>query len=124
MNRTNEHRSVLKSLLLKYCPSVYYRICNPGVFPRAEFDLKQINVENSQYEKHILTVNYYDKDKPDRINDIADSLIDEADKSILFTKNFYYQFYYGNDRQFITETDKTIQRIMLTFEVRIYKRSE
>ncbi len=124
VSRTNDHKAVFKNLLSKYHPSVFYMLCNSGIFPRIEFEFKQLNVENEPYKKFILTINCYDKNNGDVIDDIVDSIIDDIGEAEIYTDKFYYKFIYGNDRQPISENDKTISRIMLTFEVRIYKRSE
>ncbi len=46
------------------------------------------------------------------------------DGKILETDNFYYQFFYNQDRQPVPEQEKSLRHIMLTFETRIYTRSE
>lgn len=125
MSRFNGHKKVLLGLLTQYCPSVFYQLCPADAgFPRTEFELKQLNVENIPYEKYILTLNCYDKGQTETIDSFVDDLIEDADKLTLMTSGFYYRFYYQHDRQPIVEADKSLKRIMLTFEVRIYVRSE
>lgn len=124
MSKTNDHKTVFKKLLSEYCPSPYYIRCPPGIFPRTEYDFKQINVDNVPYEKYLLTINCYDKTNTEYIDECIDNFIDNIGKATYYTDNFYYQFYYCNDRQKIPEQDKTIYREMLTVEVRIYKRSD
>lgn len=125
MSRFNGHKKVLLGLLTQYCPSVFYQLCPADAgFPRTEFELKQLNVKNIPYEKYLLTLNCYDKGQTETIDSFVDDLIEDADKLTLMTSDFYYRFYYQHDRQPITETDKRLKRIMLTFEVRIYVRSE
>ena len=124
MSRFNEHKKVLLSLLSQHCPSVFYQVCPADAgFPRTEFELKQINVDGVPYEKYLLTLNCYDKNRSETMDAFLDSLIAELDKSIRYTTDFYYQIYYQNDRQSIPEADRSLRRIMLTFEVRIYLRS-
>ena len=43
---------------------------------------------------------------------------------ILETDGFYYQFFYNQDRQPVPEQEKSLRHIMLTFETRIYTRSD
>jgi len=125
VSRTNDRKKVFKELLAQYCPSCFFGACPPDAgFPRVEYDFKQLPVDNVPYEKIILTLNCYDKSQTETIDAFVDSLINGIDQSIFYTESVYYQFYYGKDRQPILETDKTIKRIMLTFEVRIYLRSE
>lgn len=125
MSRTNDHKKVFKNLLSQYCPSCFFGACPPDAgFPRVEYDFKQLAVDNVPYEKIILTLNCYDKNQTETIDAFVDNLINGIDLSIFYTESVYYQFYYGKDRQPVLEADKTIKRIMLTFEVRIYLRSE
>ena len=120
----NKHKRVINTLLSQYFPSVYYQLCPTGVFPRAEFELRQLNVENIPFEKYILTLNCFDKGQDENINDAIDSFLAAVDKSIRYTDEFYYQFFYQNDRQPVPDADKTIKRTMLAVEVRVYPRSE
>ncbi len=125
MSSFNDHKKVLLSLLSQYCPSVFYQLCPADAgFPRTEFELKQLNVEGVPYEKYILTLNCYDKRQSETMDTYIDSLIAAADKSVRYTDGFYYQIYYQNDRQSVPEADKALRRIMLTFEVRAYTRSD
>lgn len=125
MSKFNDHKKVLFELLCQYCPSVYFQLCPAGTgFPRTEYDFKQLNVSDVPYEKYLLTINCYGKGQAETVDDILDDLIVGLDKYAFDNKNFYYQFYYQNDRQSIQETEKSLKRIMLTFEVRIYARSE
>jgi hypothetical protein len=94
------------------------------VFPRTEYDFKQLNVDNTHYEKYILTINCYDKNHSENIDNCIDNLIENLGTASYYTDDFYYQFFYGKDRQKIPENEKTIYREMLTFEVRIYRRRD
>lgn len=125
MSRFNSHKKVLLNLLSAYCPSAYYQFCPPDAgFPRTEYELKQLNVDNIPYEKYILTLNCYDKGQSETMDEYIDALIQGIDKSVRYTSEFYYYFIYQNDRQPVPEADKSLRRIMLTFEVRVYVRSE
>lgn len=122
MSSFNNYKKVLLGLLSRYCPAVFYQLCPADVgFPRTVFELKQLNVFDVPYKKYLLTVNCFDKGQAEALDDSLDKLIREADTAIFKTKDFYYQLFYQNDRQPITEADKQIKRIMLTFEVRIFK---
>lgn len=125
VSRTNEHKTVFFNLLSKYCPSVFLQLAPPDVgFPRTVYEFKQLSVEGFSYEKYILTLNCYDKAQAETMDEAVDALIENIDKSIYYTDKVYYQFFYNKDRQPIAEADKTLKRIMLTFEVRVYVRSE
>lgn len=125
MSRINEHKQFFYSKLSEYCPSLFFQQAPPGAdFPRTVYDLKQLAVEDIPYEKYLLTINCYDKGQQESIDDFLDALIEALDKSVYYTDAVYYQFYYNKDRQPITEQDKSLRHIMLTFEIRIYVRSE
>ncbi|MBQ2093187.1 MAG: hypothetical protein II190_01240 [Ruminococcus sp.] len=125
MSRTNDHKKVFKNLIAQYCPSCYFGACPPDAgFPRVEYEFKQLAVNDVPYEKYILTLNCYNKTQTETIDNFVDALILGIDKCVFMADSVFYQFYYGQDRQIILEPDKTIKRIMLTFEVRIYPRSE
>jgi hypothetical protein len=111
--------------LSEYCPSVFYQLCPADAgFPRTEFELKQLNVDGIPYKKYILTLNCYDKHRCEVIDDYLDALIAAVDRTIQPSTDYFYHFFYQNDRQVIAEADKSLKRIMLTFEVRVYVRSE
>lgn len=125
MNRFNDHKKVLLNLLSEYCPSVFYQLCPADAgFPRTEFELKQLNVDGIPYKKYILTLNCYDKHRCEAMDDYLDALIAAVDRTIQPATDYFYHFIYQNDRQVIAEADKSLKRIMLTFEVRVYVRSE
>jgi len=125
VSRTNEHKRIFQSLLSAYCPSLFFQQAPPGAdFPRTVYDFKQLAVEGYPYEKYLLTLNCWDKGQQERIDSFLDALIEAIDKSVHYTDAVYYQFYYNKDRQPIAEQDKSLRRVMLTFEVRIYVRSE
>lgn len=125
MSRTNEHKQFIFNKLSAYCPLLYFQQAPPGAgFPRAVYDLKQLSVEDVPYEKYLLTLNCYDKGQQESVDDFLDALITALDKSVYDTKAVYYQFYYNKDRQPVAEQDKSLRRVMLTFEIRIYIRSE
>lgn len=126
MSSINDHKKVFYNLLSQYCPSVYFGACPPDAgFPRVEYEFKQLAVDNVPYDKFILTLNCYNKTQTETIDNFVDSLISAIDKYCFIDYNDdFYQFFYGKDRQIILEPDKSIKRVMLTFEVRIYLRSE
>lgn len=125
MSRFNEHKKVLFGLLKSYCPSVSFQQApSDAGFPRTVYELKQLSVEDYLHEKYLLTLNCYDKGQQESIDEYIDTLIAGIDKSVHYTDAVYYQFYYNQDRQPIAEQDKSLRRVMLTFEVRIYVRSD
>lgn len=124
MSKTNDLKEFFQSLLSKYCPSAYFMQCPSGGFPRTEYDFKQLPIENVSYEKYILTLNLYDRDIFEAIDEIADTLIINVGEAKFYTSKYYFEFYYGKDRQPIPESEKSIKRIMMTFEVRVHIRSD
>ena len=125
MSRTNDHKEVIMEQLAPLCPSLFYQISPDSAgFPRAVYELRQLSVHDYPYEKHLLTLHLYDKRADEVLQDTADSVISVMDGKILETDNFYYQFFYNQDRQPVPEQEKSLRHIMLTFETRIYTRSD
>lgn len=118
------HKKVFKQLLGLYFPAVYYLQCPTGFFPRAVYELRQLDAADALFEKHILTLDVYAINSTEAIDDAIDMLIDDLGKAEYVTGGFYYKFFYQNDRQTLPDTEKQIRRIRLTFEVRIFKRSD
>ena len=125
MSRTNDHKEVIMEQLAPLCPSLFYQISPDSAgFPRAVYELRQLSVHDYPYEKHLLTLHLYDKRADEALQDTADAVTAVMDGKILETEGFYYQFFYNQDRQPVPEQEKSLRHIMLTFEVRIYARSE
>ena len=125
MSRTNDHKEVIMEQLAPLCPSLFYQISPDSAgFPRAVYELRQLSVHDYPYEKHLLTLHLYDKRADEVLQDTADSVISVMDGKILETDGFYYQFFYNQDRQPVPEQEKSLRHIMLTFETRIYTRSD
>ena len=120
----NDHKRVIKQLLCQYFPSFFYNQCPTGIFPRAVYDIKQLDVADIPYEEYRLTLDFFDVNTTEAIDDAIDAAIAAFRNSETLTTGYYYKFFYGNDRQNIPDPDKTIRHIMLSFEVRAYKRSE
>ena len=124
MSKTNDLKEFFQSLLSSYCPSAYFLQCPTGEFPRTEYEFKQLYIDDVTYDKYLLTLNFYDLKMTETIDEIADTLIENIGKAKYYTDKYYFEFYYGKDRQPISESDKSIKRIMMTFEVRVHKRSD
>ena len=125
MSRTNDHKEVIMEQLAPLCPSLFYQFSPDSAgFPRAVYELRQLPVTDYPYEKHLLTLHLYDKRADEVLQDTADSVISVMDGKILETDNFYYQMFYNQDRQPVPEQEKSLRHIMLTFETRIYTRSD
>lgn len=125
MSRTNDHKEVIMEQLAPLCPSLFYQISPDSAgFPRAVYELRQLPVTDYPYGKHLLTLHLYDKNADEVLQDTADSVISVMDGKIFETDGFYYQFFYNQDRQPVPEQEKSLRHIMLTFETRIYTRSD
>lgn len=124
MSKTNDLKEFLQSLLSLHCPSAFYMQCPSGGFPRTEYEFKQVPIDGITYGKYILTLNFYDRETYETIDEIADNLIENIGKAKYYTDKYYFEFYYGKDRQPIPESDKSIKRLMMTFEVRVHTRSD
>ena len=98
MSRTNDHKEVIMEQLAPLCPSLFYQFSPDSAgFPRAVYELRQLSVKDYPYEKHLLTLHLYDKRADEVLQDTADSVI---------------------------SVEKSLRHIMLTFETRIYTRSD
>lgn len=125
MSKSNVLKKFCKEILSEYCPQVYYGQCSAGVFPRIEFDFKQINVNDEPYFKYLVTLNLYDRQTSVTIDEIADRFCSESGRGLYSYEDLYeLKLYTGDDRQAITEADKSIHHIMMSFEVRMFKRSD
>lgn len=122
---SSEFKQTVKELLVPHCPSPYFLQCPPTAgFPRTEYEIKQLAIEGYPYEKAILTLNFYDKGTQESIDAAVDSLVQAIDKAVYYTTKNYYQIYYNQDRQSVPDSDRTLRRVMLSFEIRIYPRSD
>lgn len=122
MGKTNALLSVIKEILVEYCPRSSFWRSLLGVYPRMEYDLKSLDV--SFADKYILTMNLYDKGTLERIEEIADTLDKNVGMATYETDDFYIKFWKNNDRQIINDDDKNIARIMMSYEIVLYWRRD
>lgn len=117
----NNIKMFLNDVLSEYAPS-FFLLAGSG-FPRLVYELKQLYTDE-QYNKYLLTINIYDINTTERIDDIADKIYANISRATYTQGNRHYKFYNNSDRQYINESDKTIFRIMMTLELRVYTRKD
>lgn len=110
------------ALFREFCPS-FYGQCPSGIFPRLEYDLKQLAVDSS-YDKYIVTIDLYDINSSQRLNDIVDLINTEVGTALYESDDKYIKLYKGDDKQNIPDTEKTIQHIRFTLEARLFYNKE
>jgi hypothetical protein len=120
----NDLKKFLLNVLESHCKNTYYGQAAAGAFPRLEYEIKEMSALNEPYSRYVLTLNLYDKNTSQTVDDIADAIIENVGTAQYYNENYHYKFYYNQDRQALPDTDKTIQHIRLTFEVRTFTRSD
>lgn len=120
---TNKLKAFLCTLLNNYISS-HYLYSENNVFPKCVYDIKQISIVEEPYKKYILTLNLYDKVTTEKIDNIADNISNDIGLAIYSYENMYIKIIKQDNRQNIIEQDKSLRRIMFTFEIRIFLRSE
>lgn len=124
MSKFNDLKKFCLSVLEQHCSNTFYGQAAPGSFPRLEFDLKELSAQGEAFDRYVLTVNLYDRKTSQTIDDIADSIVCTDGKAEYVNADYYYKIFYNQDRQPVADPDKTIQHIMMTFEVRVFTRSD
>lgn len=123
-NRTNELKKFIRSRIETCADNVYFRHSNSdSKYPRVVFDLKMLSNDDI-YQKYILTLDLYDKFNLEIIDNLADKIEENIGFLDFLGEDFLIKIYPNNDRQYIEETDKTLQRILMSFELRYFTRSE
>lgn len=122
-NKTNELKKFIRSQIETCADNVYFRHSNSdSKYPRVVFDLKMLSTDDI-YQKYILTLDLYDKFNLETIDNLADKIEENIGFLDFLGEDFLIKIYPNNDRQYIEETDKTLQRILMSFELRYFTRS-
>lgn len=118
MSSTIELRKDIQSILLKVHERVFYRRGNDKVsYPYLIYTIKDI------YRAKVLEINIWNIDPEDstvKIENLADDIQKALDDSIITNDNHSIILYYNEDRKWIDDEDKRIQRINFTYEIRYY----
>ncbi len=96
----------LNDVLSEYAPS-FFLLAGSG-FPRLVYELKQLYTDE-QYNKYLLTINIYDINTTERIDDIADKIYANISRATYTQGNRHYKFYNNSDRHILTNQINNIQ---------------
>lgn len=124
VSKTNFLKEFLIERLEKYLANVYYGQCHTSDYPRLELSLRQLSADEDYFYKYILTLNLYDKFTSSAIDNIIDEINDDIGLAEFYADKFFVKIIRQNDRQHIAETDKQLQHIMTSYEVRLYPRRD
>ena len=116
----NSIKNFLSAVLSQYAPSFF--TIGDG-FPRLVYEIKQLYT-NEPYKKYLVTLNLYDRFTTEKIDNIVDEIYSDVARATYTQGERHYKFYNNSDRQYVAESDKTINRIMTTLELRVYNRKD
>ena len=115
MSKTIELRKDIQNIFKSITENVYFRKANRNsLYPHIVYSIEDI------YNAKVLTIDIWDKYiDTSRIEEIADNL--EKIKNIVVNSEFHsFILYYNNDRKWVDDEDKEIQRINLSFQINYY----
>lgn len=122
MSKTLQLLAAVKEIFNRYAPYIsFWRSPIDIKYPRGKYEIKKLNIDIG--EKWLITFNLYDKDTFEKIIELADKLDEEVGSATFEAENFYFKFVNTNDRQSIEENDKTIARLMFTYEILVYRKT-
>lgn len=111
-------RKDIKSLLSNVHERVFYRKANEkAIYPYIIYVIKDI------YGAKVLEINLWNIDSEDStvvIENLSDEIQKALDDSIVINDNHSIILYYNEDRKWIDDEDKRIQRINFSYEIRYY----
>lgn len=116
----NSIKNLLNAVLSQYVPSFF--MVGDG-FPRLVYEIKQLYTDEP-YKKYLVTLNLYDRFTTEKIDNIVDEIYSDIARATYTQGKRHYKFYNNGDRQYVAESDKTINRIMTTLELRVYERED
>ncbi len=119
----NELIKFFTALFRNLLPHSYYGQAIAEDFPRLEYELKQLPVDET-YDKYTVTVNIFDLNSSKKINDIVDLIHSEIGRALYKFEHKYIKLYKGDDVQMIPESDKSIHHIRFSLEVRVFYNKE
>ena len=118
VSSTIELRKDIKTLLANVHERVFYRKANAEVmYPYIIYGIKDI------YGAKVLEINVWSIDPEDStviIENLADDIQKALEDSIVTNDNHSIILYYNEDRKWIDDEDKRIQRINFSYEIRYY----
>lgn len=120
VSNTIDLRRDIQNILLQVCPNICYRNASDKTpYPYIIFTVKDI------FGCKILNIEYWNRDNnPIKSTGVIETLADNLEKVIdrytLNNESHSLAIYYNEDRKWVDDEDKLIQRINESFEIRYY----
>lgn len=119
--KTNSLRKLIEEKLQTITSHVYYAIANENtVFPHIVFTLESINTGDLTRSDYDLVIDIWNKGEQYNTEEMADAV-----ENLLKTKNFpqtdILPTFFSEDRKHITDEDKSINHLQLSFIVQLYE---
>lgn len=117
-NKTIELRKDIRSILLEVHENVFYRrATDEAKYPYIVYSINDI------YGAKVIEIDFWDRNMADSTRTI-ERLVDKAEEVLdsytLTNENHSITLYYNEDRKWVDDEDKKIQRINESFEIRYY----
>ena len=121
MSKTEELRKVIAGVLSEACPRINYEVAtDTETFPYLVYDLASIDLDKIERDDVILTIDVWDKNvSPVTVEEIADRIEDLLNAANLPTSTVLPTFF-RISRTSIQDTDKSLKRRQLKFQIQNY----
>lgn len=119
MTKTIQLRKDIHNLLKSIHNNIFYRRAqHEDIYPHVVYTIKDI------FNAKVLSIDIWDKDSDTKIiEEIADN-IENLKDTIITNENHTIVLYYNEDRRWIDDEDKDIERINMSFEIRYYGKEQ
>lgn len=118
--QSNEIRRQIVSRLSPICANTNFRdIPKPPAYPYIVFNIDEVSDSYGQ-TRALLDVNVVSKDRKVSLS-MADAVQAALDHVNVITEKVFYHCY-KNNKNFVDEEDKTLQRVRITFELYYYNK--
>ena len=113
MSYTNEIRKDIKNYLKQKCENVYYlKASDISRFPYIVFSIRSVG------EGKVLELDIWDRHKDTtRIENLTDDIEEMFLNEVMCNEKHCIAFYSNDDRRFIEDSDKHLQRINESYEL-------
>lgn len=121
MSKTAELRKLIQSVLSEICPRVYYeQSADTELFPYIVYDLASIDLDKIERDDLVMTVDVWDRSNdPKSVENIADSIEQRLNTANLPTESVLPTFF-RISRTSVQDTDKSLKRRQLKFQIQNY----